>query len=228
MKEFGTFMFILITGVLCDILQAFVFMKLWLWFIVSTFGLPGLGFIQAFGLFLIIGFVNKKIDYNEKEFGIKQFSGKTLVVIIYSLIALSTGWLVTLFYNHYNIINHSQKSQFRNYNKNSLSNHSISCFLPTAYYLLISSWISSNSFSSLVASIRIAIFLNLLICCCITSGSCASFICSSSLLIPAVINFSMVYFLVESCCILVVYSATLARSPPLRYISIAPLLYLLI
>lgn len=42
--------------------RAAVAMKAWEWFVTDTFGVPSLGFIEAWGLFLLVSFATATLD----------------------------------------------------------------------------------------------------------------------------------------------------------------------
>ncbi|MBT4723045.1 hypothetical protein HN958_00600 [Candidatus Falkowbacteria bacterium] len=99
-------------------LQGFVFMKLWSWFIMTSFdGVPEVGIIPAFGIMMLLGFVTgnntpndvvvRKIDEDEDvymarqaELLKKQLEQAKLTVtntITSSIITLGFGWVLSWF-----------------------------------------------------------------------------------------------------------------------------------
>ena len=99
MKQFGEIMFILITAFIAVIINAFILMKLWGWFIASTFSLDRLTLVQAIGLALIVNFLLAKYDPKaKKENTMEQWMKRFTFIIIYASITLLIGWFVSLFY----------------------------------------------------------------------------------------------------------------------------------
>ena len=105
MKTFGTIMAVLMVLIFTPIMYGFVFSKLWLWFVVPTFGLQELSIIQAIGLTYIVSFflgnndlfktANKKTDDKESE---ESLLIKLIFLPhIYSGLVLFFGWLISLF-----------------------------------------------------------------------------------------------------------------------------------
>jgi hypothetical protein len=94
-----TFAFILlIPGML---LRGFVLGKLWLWFVVSTFGLHPLTSAQAYGLALLVGLAVLQLHSNDSE---SKTDGAELVIkllvstFLPSLLFLLFGRIVVTFW----------------------------------------------------------------------------------------------------------------------------------
>lgn len=103
MKKFGEFIFKIIGKFLLTIMSGFVFSKLWMWFIVSTFGLNPITIIQAVGVIIIASFLNKPsyyfYSYIEKngEWAFKDEVKGIMFYIIINLLLLGFGYIYSLF-----------------------------------------------------------------------------------------------------------------------------------
>lgn len=77
------------------ILNGFVLCKLWIWFIVPTFGLPTLTIPVALGISLMASYLTSRPDTNQDD---KTDWGMLLAMsLIYPLLVLLFGWFYTLF-----------------------------------------------------------------------------------------------------------------------------------
>jgi hypothetical protein len=65
MKAIGIIFTVLITIVISSIWRGYVFSKLWLWFVVSSFGAVPLGIVQSIGLAITVTFLT--YQYNSYE-----------------------------------------------------------------------------------------------------------------------------------------------------------------
>ncbi len=79
-------------------LSGFLFGKLWLWFIVPTFNLEPLRFIEAVGICLVVEFLTMKYELNKPvdDFW-EDLIKRIFYVIMVSIIIFSTGWILSLF-----------------------------------------------------------------------------------------------------------------------------------
>jgi len=82
---------------LLSVWEGFVFLKLWAWFVVPTFGLPMLTIPVAIGLALLIGFLthqrNGEPDADPMDYAIKSFSHG----FVNAGAILLIGYIVTFF-----------------------------------------------------------------------------------------------------------------------------------
>lgn len=82
--------------IFAPIWRGYVFSKLWLWFIVSTFGAIPLGIAQSIGLAAVVGFLTYQYDqYEDKEKGVAEKMTTMIAVAALSPgMALLFGWIV--------------------------------------------------------------------------------------------------------------------------------------
>lgn len=79
----------------CMILSGYVLSILWVWFIVSTFGLPLLTVPVAIGIMLVVGYMTKQADFNNSDR--EDYQKRINVVqIVKPLSALAVGWVVKM------------------------------------------------------------------------------------------------------------------------------------
>lgn len=101
MENFGKFTTLILTLFISPIINGFVFVKLWLWFIIPTFSAQELRLVEAIGVCLLIGFVtnrkNKKTKEEEKEDFWKGLLKNLANTISIALIFLAAGWIVNQF-----------------------------------------------------------------------------------------------------------------------------------
>lgn len=100
MKNFGYFMFLILSVVTAILLRGFVLIYLWEWFIVSVFSLPPLGFVNALGFSLIVHYLTQQdIDKKEdKDRDLSDIIGRIIgQAVFYPLLILLLGWFFTLF-----------------------------------------------------------------------------------------------------------------------------------
>lgn len=85
-------------GVLLD---AWVVMLLWGWFIVPVFNLPALGYLQAMGVSLVIGYLTFQSPADEKKKDGPNLKDQTIHWLTYDvyvrLFCLFIGWIVHFF-----------------------------------------------------------------------------------------------------------------------------------
>jgi len=94
MENFGKFITVLLGIIITSIINGFVFLKLWLWFIVPTFQMQPLRLVEAIGIVFLIGYL-KKTESNEFW---KKFFSNLLFVILMSGFILFFGWIISLFF----------------------------------------------------------------------------------------------------------------------------------
>ena len=98
MENFGKFMTVILALIISPIINGFVFMKLWTWFIVSTFHAQPVRIVEAIGIIFLINFVFAKRDKtaNTEKFW-ENITADMGFLIAYAGVALLFGWIVTLF-----------------------------------------------------------------------------------------------------------------------------------
>jgi hypothetical protein len=98
MENFGKFMVIVLAMIISPIINGFVIMKLWGWFIVTTFDLPPLRVVEAIGIAFLINYVRAKRskDANNDNFW-SGFTLNVIFVLLHSGFALLSGWIVKSF-----------------------------------------------------------------------------------------------------------------------------------
>jgi hypothetical protein len=99
MEVIGKFFVTMIMGLFSVIGRGFVIMKLWGWFIVSTFALNAISLVQAIGISLVVGLLTATLKYDENsedDWFMKVFTQFIFVMLAYAVL-LFEGWLVHLF-----------------------------------------------------------------------------------------------------------------------------------
>ena len=104
MKIIGSIFSTLVILFISIFLRAFVVVKLWSWFVVTTFMAVPLNFVQALGLITLFNFVvsaanvQKKdsINTNDDEYWVKLMS-LFIEVLSQVLIVLGIGWIIFQF-----------------------------------------------------------------------------------------------------------------------------------
>lgn len=105
MKSFGILITVIMSLVFTTIIYGFVLCKLWIWFVVPTFGLQPLTIIQAIGLSYIISFFTGKNNLFKKGNNIDDTEDdNTMAMLVllflpltYSGVVLFIGYLISLF-----------------------------------------------------------------------------------------------------------------------------------
>ena len=98
MENFGKFMTVILAMVISPIINGFVVLKLWAWFIVPTFEAQPLRIVEAIGLMFIVNYLKTKtLKEADKDKFWELFAAKFVFIIIYSGFALLAGWVVSLF-----------------------------------------------------------------------------------------------------------------------------------
>jgi len=94
----GQFFTFLIAVTLMPIINGFVLQQLWIWFITPLFGYLQPTLPQTIGLMVIISFIRfKPLDEIEGESHWKRLGKSLVIVISKGLLALTIGYIVTLF-----------------------------------------------------------------------------------------------------------------------------------
>ena len=86
----------LVTMIVSPIWRGYAFSKLWLWFIVSTFGAVPLGIAQAIGLALVVSFLTHQPDtYQDKnQTGTERLITAVIIAFLSPAVALLFGFIV--------------------------------------------------------------------------------------------------------------------------------------
>jgi hypothetical protein len=92
---------IVIAGLsILPIVHGYVLVKLWVWFIVPTFGLASLSLVKAIGVNLLVSFLMARVDtedFNKKEDNLEPLIMKFLwQLVIVPLFYLLFGYVVSL------------------------------------------------------------------------------------------------------------------------------------
>ena len=95
MKELKEFFWGIIIMVIELLLSGLIILKLWNWFITITFNIPELDLVKAMGLCLVINLFMIKLKKKDKE--LKEVKYLFLKKVIFLLILLFEGWIVSLF-----------------------------------------------------------------------------------------------------------------------------------
>jgi len=105
MKTFGFIIFLLIYMILASIVGGFVFVKLWDWFIVTTFAVKSLTIGQAIGLAFFIGYIKTDLNKDKKIESSDSVDKNALItkifltigeVFSYYALILLFGWILHL------------------------------------------------------------------------------------------------------------------------------------
>lgn len=98
MEKFGKFITIVLIMIISSIVNGFVILKLWTWFIVPIFEIQPLRLIEAIGLMFLVNYLMiKQYKKTEKEEFWEKFISNLVFLIFYSAFTLFAGWLVNLF-----------------------------------------------------------------------------------------------------------------------------------
>lgn len=96
MENFGKFCLFILLMFLAATLSGLVISKLWLWFVVPTFGLVPITIVQSIGLSLLVG-IFKGVKSSGKDDSFKEIVEKSLTGMITILMLFGIGWIVSLF-----------------------------------------------------------------------------------------------------------------------------------
>jgi hypothetical protein len=97
METFGKFMLVILIMTVTLIINGFVFLKLWLWFIVPTFQMQPLRIIEAIGISLLISFIRTGKNKEDKKNFWENILNQTIFNLGVFIYVLLTGWIITLF-----------------------------------------------------------------------------------------------------------------------------------
>lgn len=82
-------------AVLLGALRGFVAAKLWLWFVVPTFGVAPLPIAAAFGLALLVGYLTHQTPPTIKK---EYRESSTALLLLSPLVTLLVGWVAHTFF----------------------------------------------------------------------------------------------------------------------------------
>lgn len=93
MENFGKFCFAVMALTITTLFNGFVFAKLWLWIVVTTFGVQTITTIQGIALAFFISSFFKSAPKEEKEVTWKWFGNQFFKSIFMSTFVLLFGYL---------------------------------------------------------------------------------------------------------------------------------------
>ena len=101
MENFGKFMTIVLAMIISSIINGFVIMKLWAWFVVPTFEANPLRLVEAIGIMYLIKFIKMKRDKTNNENFWENFWEEFIANVVFVLLMagffLLSGWIVQMF-----------------------------------------------------------------------------------------------------------------------------------
>lgn len=98
MKNFEKYTIIVLAIIISSIINGFVIMKLWAWFVVPTFEANPLRLVEAIGLIFLVNYLKAKRDKeDDKDKFWKQFVINMTFIIFMAGFALLSGWIVQMF-----------------------------------------------------------------------------------------------------------------------------------
>jgi uncharacterized protein YacL len=97
MENFGKFMTVILVMIVTPLINGFVVMKLWNWFIIPIFSLQPLRLIEAIGFTIILTFITTKPSKkNTQEYFWDWLFESVLYTILLGLFTLVFGYIVSL------------------------------------------------------------------------------------------------------------------------------------
>jgi len=97
MESFGKFCYAMILLVLTTMIGGYVFLKLYEWFVVTTFHAPAITITQAIGLMLFIGYIKPKSTTKGEKFDAKKFTVWFIEMVGMAALVLGIGYLIVQF-----------------------------------------------------------------------------------------------------------------------------------
>ena len=96
MKSIGIIITALFAIIVSSIWRGYALSKLWLWFIVSTFGAAPLGIAQGIGLALVVSFLTHQVDtyVDKSKSATERMAAGVLIAFLSPATALLIGWIV--------------------------------------------------------------------------------------------------------------------------------------
>jgi hypothetical protein len=80
-----------------SLLRGFVVAKLWAWFVVPVFALPGLSTVAALGIGMMLAYITQNTGSREDDRPTLSFASQTLTQALNSAIVLGIGFIFSLF-----------------------------------------------------------------------------------------------------------------------------------
>ena len=96
----GIFVTYIAPTIAATILNGLVFMKLWAWFIIPTFGFSPLTLVPALGLGMVVGFLTHQYvpaNQNDGRTKDERLYGAIAYLLVYPLMTLGVGYIIHLF-----------------------------------------------------------------------------------------------------------------------------------
>ncbi|WP_319228437.1 hypothetical protein [Draconibacterium orientale] len=101
MKRFNEVSMVCILLVFASVVNGFVVMKLWGWFIVPAFEIRPLHMVEAIGIMLFVRFAENRLAVRKKENEDRSFlvilQENIFLVIFFGAFTLLIGWIISLF-----------------------------------------------------------------------------------------------------------------------------------
>lgn len=98
MENLGKLCYIVALFIISITISAFVFLNLWQWFIITTFHATPITIPQALCIMLFVGYLKPKSNNVDEKPTIQKFTQSCKQTLDSALIALSIGWIITLFF----------------------------------------------------------------------------------------------------------------------------------
>ena len=96
MENFGKFMILLISLIISPIINGYVLVQLWEWFIVSTFDVQPLQLVNGIGILILINFIYAKKSTTTDDVWQELLEAMSFLFVL-AAFTLFSGWIVTLF-----------------------------------------------------------------------------------------------------------------------------------
>ena len=96
MEDFGKFCFGVLIIVATFIVNGFVFMKFWHWFIMYTFAVQPINLIQSIGLMFVWNFMKPTPKY-DKDAKMKDLTEHFFKKMAMTAVVFFIGWILTFF-----------------------------------------------------------------------------------------------------------------------------------
>lgn len=99
MKALEKFIAWTVLSLVAMLANGFVIMKLWAWFLTTTFGFEQIRIIEALGLMLLFRFLTYPgtLEKEKTETTTDYAGGKIAETILKALVILCIGWIIRLF-----------------------------------------------------------------------------------------------------------------------------------
>lgn len=97
MENLGKLCYTVALVIISMITGAFVFIKLWQWFIITSFQATPITIPQALGIMLFVGYLKPKAKTEDEKITIKKLTESFFETLLQGVFALLIGWIITLF-----------------------------------------------------------------------------------------------------------------------------------